>query len=146
MWKVSLSWESPVDEPPPLPDVVVQDVNELWALLWARAAGDPHMYNLRAVQVPPPYVFDCLHLSLGGGAWGRVERSWRVGPKRWYRTTRPVGPGNPQAVHFEDGREGVGADPGELLPVADVIEAAAYFVSQGGLYPPLNWIGWECEA
>jgi hypothetical protein len=146
VWEVSLSWESPFDEPPPQPDVVVQDGDELRALLWARAAGDPYMYNLRAVREWPPDVSDCLHLSLGGGEWGRVGRSWRIGPTRWYRTSHPTGPGNPKAVHFEDGREGVGADPGKLLPVAEVIEAAVYFVTEGGLSPRIEWIGWECDA
>jgi hypothetical protein len=134
-----------VDDPPPLPDVVVQDANQLRALLWARAAGEPHIYTVRSLTDCPPYVFDHLSLFLGGGPWGLVSRMWQIGSIRTYRTVQRGGPGNPEPVWYQDGREGVYMQPGELLPAAEVIDAAAYFVTHGELSPLLQWVGWDSE-
>lgn len=149
MWQVALSWESesPVDDPPPLPDVVVQDADQLQALLSVRAAGEPHICTVRPLtDRPPPCVFDYLGLFLGGGPWGLVDRMWQVGSVRTYRTAQPAGPGNPRPVWFQDGHEGVYMQPGMLLPAAAVIDAAVHFVAHGELSPRLQWVGWECEG
>ena len=143
MWVVILSWESPLNEPPPFPNVVLEDAEQLRGLLWSKAKSEPYIYHLRRRTNPDPsIIYDQLGLCLGG-EWGLVDRSWKVGSVRSYRTAQPQGVGNPDEVCFQDGREGVYFQPGRLLPVAKVIDAALYFFEHGELTPLLQWVGWE---
>jgi hypothetical protein len=143
MWVLAHAWEGDAIEVLPSPDLVVADAGQLRAALRAKAAGRPYDFTLR------PFAEDAsqpLREQIGlflGGPWGAVSRSWRT-PYGWsYLTARPETATAPGEVLFETGGEGVLLGPDALLPAAEVIDAAVYFVERGELSLALAWVGWD---